>query len=72
MLVQDDIIIDKSINVLIRYLDSKKCKWKMIQNILPKTQMQIDQEVRNCFTGGAEVGIIKCLYEYNRYEKLNA
>ena len=38
MPVQDDVIIDTSINILIK---------KMIQNILPETWVQIDQERYN-------------------------
>ena len=69
---QDNFILDKNINSLIRDLDAKEHEKQTILNILPEKWRWVDREARNCFGGGARNGTIKCVTGHNHHGVRNA
>jgi hypothetical protein len=65
--IQNDKILDKNINVLIREVDAIKHERNIVEEKFGEFADWIDLDARNCFPGGAGVGTIKSATGYNHH-----
>ena len=72
MPIRKGVLLDKSINSLIRDLDAKENEKIAIQQIVPDYWRWIDRESRNCFSSRVGAGMIKCVTGYNYHGQRNA
>ena len=67
----NEMILDKSINVLMRELDAKKNEQEAIKEKVSKNHEWVNVFTRNYFHGGVGVGTLKCVVGYNYHGKRN-
>ena len=70
-ILENDCIIDKNINVLIREIDAKHCEEMAAKERVKEGWEWVDQDARNCFHGGVGARTLKCVYGFNHHGKRN-